>query len=157
MKVRLVSGAEFDVLTREELRGELAEHRAQLDADAAKRSRPCRWIRTDQTETTDGNGDVAAFAVHRVPNGCTFELARVVLEVDGYDPNNSTPAGGFAVYRGSVLVSPVPGPLPNVAKFTEGGRPRFRNGEEVTVQVYGAPANVNVTASLEGAEYVGEG
>jgi len=147
VKQRVVPGQEIDAATSGELH-ELAQ--VLLRKDTMERVRAAEVAPLD----SDGNGTVD---IYGPPLGMEFRLCRVIVEANGYTYaamfTNAT--GSVAIKRGAVTVDGynLAAGIPNAWSAGSGSAPRYKNGEQVTVEIVGGPPGVSVTVSIEGDQF----
>lgn len=150
MKFELRAGAELDLVTPEELRGELERvRRLQLELEPTHE-------RGRAQQTSDANGE-ATIELYRVPHGYTLSLHRVVVQADGYTtatPWTATDDASLEVLveRGGEVVAWAATPAIPSMPVDDGYHQaaRFRNGERVVVHVVHGPTATRLYAAFSG-------
>lgn len=144
MRQVLKPGEELDFLVREELQ-EVAEELL------SGYLRPPDPIRPQNGEVTDASGD-AVIELYRVVTGYQALITRLVVEVSGYNPTSTPPAGYAYLLRSNELIDFVDfaDGVPAVGTWNESNAPRFYSTERVILQVYGAPADTAIVCRAQG-------
>jgi hypothetical protein len=153
VKQTLRPGAELELLTREELRGELRE----LEQALARRP---AVVRAEKSFETDANGDASA-SVYKVPLGMAFRLSRVLVQLDGFTA--AVPFNGAGAYlevrRNDVMVDFLSlvagaaggGSLPaKLDTESDSSAAWFANGDDVVVVLESVTASRSGVVRIQG-------
>jgi hypothetical protein len=150
VKVKLQAGAELDVISPQEAREIVVE---LLEQERARGHET--FVRADESAVTDAAGN-AVITVYTCPVGKVFRITRLVVDADGFTPGAPFKAatGFIAVLRSGEVVDFVnlSNGIPALSTDNADTGARWRNGEQVQVQISGGPANTTVRAKVQGFE-----
>lgn len=147
MKQTLSPNGELDILTADELDGVVRELLSGY-------LRPPQTMRIPYGDTLDDTG-AAMIEVWTVPLGYMFNLHRLTVEADGYDPANPfiNADGWIEIDRGAWMEDFVslddPG-LPRIYTSGDDDAPYYTNGERIVLKVVGGPASTSLSGQIQG-------